>query len=276
MTENGKTLEKSRVKAELDRELKDIRLTGAVREKIHRAVNGADKRQRKSGSLKVMRIAAACAAVIVLGSTTVYAGYQLLNRINVNDQTLPELDPMKKITAQAFPGDADEYGVIDADYSSYDEVNALLGGVFLDSDLEGENPYMQVNVHTDNKDYGTVKVENYLVGDTENYRLVEDIGRYNCDPGEEYASSVSLEVDYMLSSEQEAHGWDHDYLGYYQYLDSYVPAQGYKVNLIEDTVNPDPDFVTEKIAVFVADGVRYELKGRVPEETMKEIVDSMK
>ena len=34
--------------------------------------------------------------------------------------------------------------------------------------------------------------------------------------------------------------------------------------------------VSEKIAVFVSDGIRYTLKGRVSVDTMKTIVDTMK
>lgn len=34
--------------------------------------------------------------------------------------------------------------------------------------------------------------------------------------------------------------------------------------------------MSEKIAVFVSDGIRYTLKGRVSVDTMKTIVDTMK
>ena len=136
---NEKMMKKSRVKAELDKELKEIWLSGEMKQKIRSAVQKDAEKKNRRGYQRFLRTAAAFAAVIVLGGTTVYAGYRFLNKINVNDQTIPELDPMKKITAQALPGEADEYGSIDADYSSYDEVNGLLGGVFLDSDLEGES-----------------------------------------------------------------------------------------------------------------------------------------
>ena len=278
--ENERQIDRNQVKKELDR----IRLSEEMKGKIRMAVRERNcreagisvARRRKTKHQRVLRTAAAVAAVIVLGGTTAYAGYRFLNRINVNDQTLPEIDSMRAVDVPDFPGEPDEYGTISADYSSYDEVNALLGNRFLDSDLEGENPYMQVSVYTDNQDFGIISVENYLVGDTDNYQLVEDIGLYNCDPGEVYSSSVSLEVSYMLSAEQEGNGWNSDYLGYYEYLDSYVSSGGYRVNLIESTTNTEQDFVTEKTAVFVADGIRYELQGRVSVETMKEIVDSMK
>ena len=68
-----------------------------------------------------------------------------------------------------------------------------------------------------------------------------------------------------------------DYEGMYEYVESYTSSQGYKVNLIQDTTDAENDqyYVSEKCAVFVADGIRYTLKGRTSLETMKEIVDSM-
>ena len=36
------------------------------------------------------------------------------------------------------------------------------------------------------------------------------------------------------------------------------------------------DYVSEKVAVFVADGVRYSLKGRVSIDTLKNIVNTMR
>ena len=96
---------------------------------------------------------------------------------------------------------------------------------------------------------------------------------------ENYYSPVSLNVDLILSDEQLENGWDTDYLGMYESIEEFQSAQGYKVNLIQDTngkETADKDVVSEKIAVFVSDGVRYTLKGRVSIDTMKDIVDTMK
>ena len=64
----------------------------------------------------------------------------------------------------------------------------------------------------------------------------------------------------------------------YRFAESYTSAQGYKVNLVERTLeNGDTeDAVLEKNAVFAADGIEYSLRGRVSMETMKLIVDMMK
>ena len=242
-----------------------------MKHKIRSAADNKHKQKRK-----MMKPAAAAAALVIFGGTCVYAGYSLLNVAHVNDKELPALDPMKKVTAGEIPRSYDESGQIFQEYSPYDEVNELLDGILLDSPLAEENPYMQVAIQTDNQDFGIITAENYILGDTHGYQLVPDAGRYNCEPGKVYASSVSLEAAYMLSSEQEAAGWNNDYLGYYKYAGSYVSEEGYKVNLIRSTAAPAVQESRPEIcAVFVADGIQYTLKGRVPEDTMKEIVDSM-
>lgn len=65
-------------------------------------------------------------------------------------------------------------------------------------------------------------------------------------------------------------------MGYYQFAKEYTSKQGYKVNVLEDTVEDQPeDYVSEKAAVFVADGIEYTVKGRTSLENIKMIVDSM-
>ena len=76
----------------------------------------------------------------------------------------------------------------------------------------------------------------------------------------------------ILSDEQLKNGWDTDYLGMYDSMVDFQSAQGYKGILIQDN-NGDEKLnegvVSEKIAVFVSNGIRYTLKGRVSVDTMK-------
>ena len=101
---------------------------------------------------------------------------------------------------------------------------------------------------------------------------LEEEDRYEYEHGKTYYSPVSLNIDLILSDEQLKNGWDTDYLGMYESMEKYQSAQGYKVNLIQDN-NGDEKLnegvVSEKIAVFVSDGIRYTLKGRVSVDTMK-------
>ena len=48
-----------------------------------------------------------------------------------------------------------------------------------------------------------------------------------------------------------------------------------EVEDIKTEENVENNYVSEKCAIFVADGVRYTLCGRTSMETIKEIVDSM-
>ena len=58
-----------------------------------------------------------------------------------------------------------------------------------------------------------------------------------------------MNVDLILSDEQLENGWDTDYLGMYESIEEFQSAQGYKVNLIQDTngkETADKDVVSEK------------------------------
>ena len=93
-----------------------------------------------------------------------------------------------------------------------------------------------------------------------------------------YKSPISLQADIVLSETQLNNLWTTDYLGMYSFVEQFVSEQGYKVNLIEETIdgNQPQNFVSKKTAVFVADGIRYTLTGRTTVENMKQIVNSMK
>lgn len=221
-------------------------------------------------------VAAAFIAIMLVGGSTVFAAFHLLSsKTEVNGQKLPEIDVMYCVPAADFSVvEVDEndkwYG------SSYDEIVDTVGLELLDSELSIESPYMQVAVETDGADFAIIKVENYILGDTSNYQLVEGVNLYNCAPGEVYHSSISLEADLILSERQLESGFDQEYLGYYEYVDSFVSEQGYKVNLLQDTVeNTEDDYVPKTFAVFVADGVKYTISGRVSVKEMKYIVDTM-
>ena len=149
----------------------------------------------------------------------------------------------------------------------------------LDTELSSNNPYMLGHLFSDGKDFCILTVENYILGDTGEYQYLGNEKRYSYTKGAEYCTPITLNVDVVLSDEQLKNGWDMDYLGMYEFVESFKSEQGYQVNLIQSTNGEEklPEgAVSEKCGVFVADGVRYTLKGRVSVETMKEIINSMK
>lgn len=263
-------MKKNSLKEQINVELHSVTLNDHMKERI--------KKQKKHKHTFFMRYAAAIAAIIMLSGTTVFAGYYLLNKISVNETVLPELDNMEIIDTLSLAAGSDEYGMTNEQFTDYNALQRKMGISLLDSELAKDDSYIQGKVMTDNKDFAIITIENYILGDTSNFNYLADEGWYQYEHGEEYYSPVSLTVDLILSENQLATGWNTDYLGMYEYVESYTSSQGYKVNLIQDTTDEEKvsGYVSEKCAIFVVDGIRYTLKGRISFDTMRTIVDSMK
>ena len=258
---------KDMIDGELDRMILSEEVKNRIREK---AAQG-----RRKGLLKW---AVVLAAVVILGGTGAAAGYHMLIMRSVNGEALPELDPMQAVQMKKPLYAPDEDGMFHKDFHDYGEIQEELGIHLLDTELSGNNPYMQGHIMTDGSNFAVITVENYILGDTGSYQFVEEENRYSYESGSVFLSPISLTVRLVLSEEQLHQGWDWEYLGMYRFAESYTSAQGYKVNLVERTMeNGDTgDAVLEKNAVFAADGIEYSLRGRVSMETMKLIVDMMK
>lgn len=262
------------LKQEIDYELSGMKVSDALKSKIY---TGSYDNAKSYGFYRISRTAAALLVIFCLTATTAFAGYNIYNRLSVNHEVLPELDAMKVVNMTPLNVEADNDGWIEKDYGSYKELKDKLGIPLLDSTEAVDNPYMQCHISTDNKDDAVITVDNYILGDTSNYEYSTEDKCYFYEKGSEYFTPVSLTVSMILSQEQLEHGWDVEYLGYYEFAENYVSANGYKVNILEDTVEePSGDYVSEKLAVFVADGVQYTVKGRTSLENIKRIVDSMK
>ncbi|MDU7478158.1 MAG: hypothetical protein E7K81_00560 [Finegoldia magna] len=231
--------------------------------------NGRKKSTKKSTIALCMVIFA------IVFSSTVYAVKLVNEQSKVNELELPELDSMK-ITKQIK-----NRGKIIKQQSisrvNYKQIQEQLGVSLLNSELSKDDRYMITDVETDNKDYAIIKCDNYIIGDTSNYSY-NDEGFYSFDEGNLYKSPISIQADIILSETQLNNAWTTDYLGMYGFVEQFVSEQGYKVNLIEEENdgNQPQNFVSKKIAVFVADGIRYTLTGRTTVENMKQIVNSMK
>lgn len=289
------------MKDTIDRELECIVLSEEMKSRIRKKAVS----RRRDG---VLKWAVVFAAAVILGGTGAAAGYRMLITHSVNGEVLPELDPMRVVEIHipegqpaafasaeqpAAPAPAeqpdsagqgeltgvpDEYGMIQKDYKDYRKIQEELGIHLLDTELSANNPYMQGHIMTDGSDFAMITVENYILGDTGRYQFLEEENRYAYESGNVFLSPISLTVRLILSEEQLNRGWDWEYLGMYRFAESYTSGQGYRVNLVERTLeNGDTgNAVLEKSAAFVADGVEYTLRGRVSMETMKGIVETMK
>lgn len=226
-------------------------------------------------STKKLTIALCMVIFAVVFSSTVYAVKLVNEQSKVNELELPELDSMK-ITKQ-IKNIEKSIKPQSISKMNYKQIQEQLGVSLLNSELSKDDKYMISDIETDNKDYAIIKCDNYILGDTSNYSYNEE-GFYSFDEGNLYKSPISLQADIFLSETQLNNVWTTDYLGMYGFVEQFVSEQGYKVNLIEEKNdgNQPQNFVSKKIAVFVADGIRYTLTGRTTVDNMKQIVNSMK
>ena len=220
---------------------------------------------------------AACLMILVLGSTAA-AGYFINNITKVNQAVLPELDPMKKVV-MSFPTDIrEENGLYFYEFTDVNSFSESTGLHLLTSDLAQNNPYIQGSMETDGSSTATIRINNFITGDTSDFEYNQEEQFYSYTSGVEYKTPITMEAIVILSDEQLAQGLDSEFLGFYEYVESFVSDQGYKVNLVQSTVDPDVDasgIVSEKCAVFVANGVRYTIRGSVSDETIKDVVNSL-
>ncbi|EXF26471.1 hypothetical protein BA93_08920 [Finegoldia magna ALB8] len=226
-------------------------------------------------STKKLTIALCMIVFAIVFSSTIYAVKLVNEQSKVNELELPELDSMK-ITKQ-IKNIEKSIKPQSISKMNYKQIQEQLGVSLLNSELSKDDRYMITDVETDNKDYAIIKCDNYILGDTSNYSYNEE-GFYSFDEGNLYKSPISLQADIILSETQLNNVWTTDYLGMYGFVEQFVSEQGYKVNLIEEKNdgNQPQNFVSKKIAVFVADGIRYTLTGRTTVDNMKQIVNSMK
>lgn len=227
-------------------------------------------------STKKLTIVLCMMVFAIVFSSTIYAVKLVNEQSKVNELELPELDSMK-ITKQ-IKNIEESIKPQSISRMNYKQIQEELGVSLLNSELSKDDKYMITDVETDNKDYAIIKCDNYIIGDTSNYSYNEEDGFYSFDEGKLYKSPISIQADIVLSETQLNNLWTTDYLGMYKFTEQFVSEQGYKVNLIEETIdgNQPQDFVSKKTAIFVADGIRYTLTGRTTVENMKQIVNSMK
>ncbi len=220
--------------------------------------------------------AIACCLLLMLGASIIAYAAGWLGKIMVNDNELPALSEMYVHEANNLPSSNPDNK---ESFGSYQELQDKLGIKLLNTKLADKNPYALVTCSSDNENWVNVKITAYIVGDVQNILKV-DKKYYNYTSGDKYYSPIDLEIDIITSDSQKETGWDRDFLGYYEFVETYTTNQGIIVNIIKDSIDAnqtvDKTIYREKYAaVFVYDGIRYILSGRVSIDTMKEILNSM-
>lgn len=220
---------------------------------------------------KKLTVAFLVLCILILGGTGAYAGNYLYHHLQINGKALPELDSLAIVHVDTGSLKMDSLGMYDMTFDSYETVQNVLGIHLLDSIWEKKGNNSEIKVAGD-EDWLKITVHNYLVADAENVRWDDSIGNFRY----QYETPVDLEVQLILTEEQAKKGLNEEYLGYYQYEESFVSKQGYQVNLLCTTGESSEDSSAKRTAVFVADGIEYKLTGKVSVESMKEMVDDMR
>lgn len=250
------------------------------------------KRARRISSLHRRAHYSAAAVflgIALLGTSAFAAGSLLYSRISVNQQTMPDLDPMEVIPLQPVDGTVTEYGQMQKTYPSMKELENELGIRLLGTNLATQNPYIKISYTQIGDGYHAIDIKEYLLGDLTDIR---EWNRENIDntiqgndiwyvwtQGSVYKSPLDLEI--RIISDPSQPELDIEYMGYFQYIETFTSGQGYTVNVLQDTVDEDQslhmpaNFVPRTRMIFVADGIQYTLQGHVPVQTMKEVINTM-
>lgn len=233
---------------------------------------------------------AAVLCIILFGTVAFAAGTLIYSKIKVNQEDLPDLEPMEVVSLQSVEGTVTEYGDIEKTYGSMEELERDLGIKILGTDFATDNPYTKIFYKKIGDGYNVISIREYILGDLTNFREWNGVNVDSTVEGNDewyawtqgciYKSPVNLKIEIISDPAQQE--LDTEYMGYYKYVETFTSEQGYTVNVLQDTIEEEQQttiseaYTQQTQMVFVADGIRYTLSGRVPVETMKEIVDSMK
>lgn len=230
-----------------------------------------EKAKRKKRKRIKYNILLTAIAVILLGSTA-QAGYTLYTRwFKINGEMLPELESMQKIEVNPLNEEYKVNSTYEKQYDSYEELQNELGVRLLHTNMADNNSFMIITRKTDNVHWTQIKIVACIVGDVTEMKRIEGRNQYTWTPGENFLSPIDLSIDIISSQEQLEIGWNKEYLGAYDFVESYQTQEGYKVNILSSgEANRKPMYQ----AVFVADGIRYTVRGKVDIMLLKEILNS--
>lgn len=172
------------IKNQIDNELQNIILPKDFEQQI------LQRGKKKKFKLKYQ--VAAAFLCLLLGGTSVYAGYIIYNKIHVNEEIIPDLQPMEKKEIKELNVTPNEIGDYVKEYNTYNDLCSELGINLLFSDLAENNPYMIINRKTDNQNWDEIRVTAYIIGDISGIAKVDGESFYTWNSGQEYSSPIDL------------------------------------------------------------------------------------
>lgn len=242
---------------------------------MHNYKNQTDKGlKEKSRSKKNMctRMSFLVGILLILGTTLVLGASHIYSIPKLNGEELPTLDPLKIVKVNTSELERKDH-TYETMLESYSEIERRLNIHLLKTNLEQNNENQRIEIYGDD-DWLRIDVKNYILGDTKNLKWNSGEKFPTYDHGEIYYSPLDLELQLILSDEQLRRGLNEEYLGYYEYEDSFVSVQGYKVNVLKTTGHMSTESV-KRVAIFVGDGIQYKMSGQVSKDTLIEVVNSM-
>ncbi len=255
------------LKQALDMELSELKLSQEKKDVV------LSKRQKVSFGRHISKAACVC-MLIMLGGTSVYAGQRLYNKIQVNQMNTSILDDMQVKNVRYIKTSENKNGDYEAKYSDYSTLQKDINLRLLTSPMQDKDGNMMIRYLSDNENWVSIKIGAYITGDCTDIQMTEDEKSYTYTAGLEYGSPIDMEIDIMTSEEQKAAGWDREFLGSYNSARDMIIA-GVKVNFIVEYSKDNEESRTKSIAVFVKDGIRYVMSGKISEEKMEEIILTM-
>lgn len=254
------------IQHKIDEELKGLTLPSDFADNIIHTKENALKPVYK-------RIAAAAAlilATIILGTSTI-AGHFQHRTILVNQKQTPKLDKMI-VYPYAIEGDKMNRTVF-RQYDDYESVKKMIPFSLLDSKYATDDEMIRVTYSSDPYNTGCqfINIDGFILGDATVSDISPTRDQYSCSAGKDFDSPVNLDIIILSDSQKAAKNLPaRQFEGVFEFIEQYTSNQGYKVNIIGYKENNKGCW-----AIFVADGIEYELSGDVTLEKMKEIVDSM-
>ena len=247
------------IKKRIDKKVGDIILSESIIENI--------KKGKKVKSVKQFNAVITIIIAFVVLIPSVYAITNIFT-MSVNGEEIPSLDNLGVIEVKLIGELNDD--MFQKKYNKLSEVEEDLGITFLKSNLCDED-YHLIEYTRLGTGYHYIEIGAYIVGDLKNIVYNEETKYYDWKYGNDYQTPINLKIE--INSDPDQQPFDTEYLGFYKYLETIETNNVGRVNILQETeTRGKPGLCT----IFVSKGIRYTLTGHVNEDTMIDIINSMK
>lgn len=261
------------IKNAIDTALSDMKMPDDT---ISNVLSSADSRTaKKNRTGKNMIVFFICGFLLVgmtvMGNTVHYYWHDIINKAEmqeVNFNRIVDISPSYV-----------SRNVRDERCASINDLESELGITFLHSEYENHTDTARVFYSCTDSGYHEIYVSAYIAGDASNILYENHEKWYSWVPGEQYDKPVDLYISFISDIKQQDVG--REYMGDYMFVESFLSDRGENVDILKLEYNASNTAAegwkdNAYKAIFVSEGIRYELDGRVSQDTLKDIVNSFK